>query len=252
MVANTPLNGLKVLVTRPEQQAKNLCDMIETTGGEAMAFPVIDIVSTDVQTWPQFVLAEQDMIIFVSRNAVTNFVNAIKEPFAKHTQLVSVGAGSAASMRLHGLHVDLQPSQSIGSEGLLLMPEFEELVGKQILIVRGKGGRELLADTLLQRGAVVHYLEVYKRALPRPTLEQCEQAITAECVVCTSVEGVKNLSLLLQKGLKTLLDKPMLVVSERIKNYAESLGFQNIIVTSNVSDDAVLEQLIKMENNDGK
>jgi len=247
MVANASLNGLKVLVTRPQQQAKKLCDMIVATGGQAITFPVIDIVPTDVKTWPQFDLAKQDMIIFVSRNAVSNFVDTLIAPLAEHIQLVSVGAGSAASMRSHGLRVDIQPSQSIGSEGLLLMPEFDDMTDKEVLIIRGKGGRELLADTLVERGATVRYLEVYERALPRVSVEQCEQALTAECVVCTSVEGVKNLSELLQKGLKILLDKPMLVVSERIKNYAQTLGFQRIIVTSNVSDDAVLEQLIKME-----
>jgi len=247
MVANTSLAGLKVLVTRPEQQAQKLCNMIAVAGGEAIAFPVIDILPIDVQTETDRVLADLDMIIFVSRNAVSYFVDSLKIPLDKQIQLVSVGAGSAASMRAHGLRVDIQPSQSIGSEGLLLMPEFDDMGGKSILIIRGKGGRELLADTLAERGAIVHYLEVYERALPTPLAAQCEQALTAECVVCTSVEGVKNLTKLLQKGLKTLVDKPMLVVSERIKNYAQSLGFQHIVVTSDVSDDAVLEQLIKLE-----
>jgi len=247
MVASSSLNGLKVLVTRPQQQAKKLGDMIMVSGGQPIAFPVIEIVPVDVKMWPEINLSEQDMIIFVSRNAVANFVSALTEPLAEQIQLISVGAGSAESMRAHGLRVDVQPAQSIGSEGLLVMSEFDDMMGKKVLIIRGNGGRELLADTLVQRGASVMYLEVYDRALPKPSKEQCQEALTAECIICTSVEGVKNLSKLLQKGLKTLVDKPMLVVSERIKVYAESLGFQHIVVTSSVSDDAVLEQLIKLE-----
>lgn len=247
MVAKASLNGLKVLVTRPEQQAQKLCDMILQSGGQAMPFPVIDIVPIAMKEWPTFSLAELDMIIFVSRNAVVHFIGALSEPLLEQIQLVSVGAGSAASMREHGLRVDIQPEQSIGSEGLLLMPAFDDMVGKNVLIIRGKGGRELLANTLVERGAAVHYLEVYERALPTPSAEQCDDALSSECIVCTSVEGVKNLNTLLQKGLKTVLDKPMLVVSERIKTYAGSVGFQHIIVTSDVSDGAVLEQLVKLE-----
>lgn len=277
MAANMPLNGLKVLVTRPEQQGKNLCEMIVASGGYSISFPVIEIVPIAPEHWAspvnsgktqgqitsspcldshscgdnlddeKFTLTEQDMIIFVSRNAVSYFLDTIQQDIPEHIQLVSVGAGSAASMRSHGLRVDIQPDQSIGSEGLLIMPQFEDFAGKQVLIVRGKGGRELLANTLVERGAKVRYIEVYERLIPSPSISQCEEALTSDCVVCTSVEGVKNLSKLLQKGLKTLLDKPMLVVSDRIKMYAESLGFQRVVVSADVSDEAILEQLIKLE-----
>jgi len=92
----------------------------------------------------------------------------------------------------------------------------------------------------------VQYLEVYERVLPSPSVAQCEQALTADYIVCTSVAGVKNLSVLLQKGLKKIVDKPMLVMSERIKAYAASVGFQNIIVTDTSSDKAVVELLTKL------
>jgi hypothetical protein len=39
----------------------------------------------------------------------------------------------------------------------------------------------------------------------------------------------------------------MLVMSERIKDYAVSLGFQRVMVTDTSSDYAVIEQLTKMD-----
>lgn len=243
MAANSSLAGWNVLVTRPEEQAQQLCDLISQAGGQAIAFPAIEIVPIPIADMK---IVGQDIIVFVSRNAVAYFADKIRDSVSESVLLVSVGAGSAESMRAHGLRVDIQPEQSIGSEGLLMMAEFAEMAGKKVLIVRGKGGRELLADTLVQRGAEVQYIEVYERALPSPTVQQCEQALKANCVVCTSVAGVHNLSLLLQKSLKMLLDKPMLVMSERIKDYAVSLGFQQVIVTDTSSDYAVIEQLTKM------
>ena len=244
MVANSTLDGWNVLVTRPEQQAQKLRELLVSAGGNAIVFPTIEVVPIE---FDDVDLLQYDVIIFVSRNAVSYFADRITQSVAESTLLVSVGKGSADSMRLHGVRVDLQPDRSVGSEGLLMMPELVEMSGKRVLIVRGKGGRELLADTLVQRGAEVRYIEVYERTLPSPNIEQCERALTANCVVCTSVEGVKNLGLLLQDSLKALLDKPMFVMSERIKNYAVSLGFENVLVTNTSSDNAVIEQLTKMD-----
>ena len=247
MVAKPSLNGLKVLVTRPKEQAQHLCDLISQGGGEVIAFPSIEIVGIDDKQWSQFELDAVDMIIFVSRNAVSGFINGFKQSIPGRIQLVSVGAGSAQSMQDHGLCIDLQPEQSIGSEGLLLMPDLAVMSGKRVLIVRGQGGRELLADTLRQRGAIVSYLEVYQRILPSPTEAACQLALEAEAIICTSVAGVKNLALLLQKGLKKIHDKPMLVVSERIKKTAVSLGFKQVWVTESASDTDVVKLLTKME-----
>ena len=247
MALSSSLAGLKVLVTRPAGQANALCESLIQAGAYPITFPTIEIVPIAKQNWLKRNLADYDVIIFISRNAVAHFVAGLTESLPEHVLLASVGDGSAESMRVHGLRVDIQPEQSIGSEGLLAMPELDDISGKKIVIVRGNGGRELLAETLVQRGANVHYLEVYERVLPSPSVAQCEQALTADCIVCTSVASVKNLSFLLQKSLKILFNKPMLVISERIKETAESLGFQAIFETKDASDNAVIEQLTKME-----
>jgi uroporphyrinogen-III synthase len=59
--------------------------------------------------------------------------------------------------------------------------------------------------------------------------------------------GVQNLHALLKGRTQELLEKPMIVVSERIRHHALSLGFENIVVTTQVSDQAIVHQLIEME-----
>ena len=247
MVTKVSLDGLKVLITRPQQQAKPLSDQVNKAGGQAIVFPVVDIVSVPPEQWPSLNLSEQTMIIFVSRNAVTNFVSGLTQPLPEETVLVAVGTGTADSMRKLGLRVDIQPPQSTGSEGLLAMPEFQQLDEQNVLIVRGNGGRELLADTLNARGANIRYIEVYERTLPTPDKSQCQLALTADCVVCTSVGGVENLTLLLHDGLMSLLAKPLVVVSDRIKHYALSRGFGRVEVADESSDRAVMQQLMELE-----
>jgi len=243
------LNGLSVLVTRPRLQAQGVCNLIEQAQGKAIHFPVIDIEAVATDYWTTAELETLDAIIFVSRNAVDYFVQDNRYALPDKLQLIAVGDGSAESMLLNGLRVDFRPTQSIGSEGLLLMPELEDMSDKKVLIVRGKGGRELLADTLKERGAEVDYIEVYQRVLPTPSALQCEQAVKADAVMCTSIEGVTNLSLLLQQRLSSLFAKPLLVISERIKKYAESMGFEQVWVTKDTSDNAIIELLNQWKEN---
>lgn len=250
MVTNLSLNGLKVLVTRPEQQARSLCDDINVAGGLAIAFPLLDIEPITHETDINSAISDQDMIIFISRNAVTYFMTGLQMPLADNVQLVAVGAGTAATMVQHGLKVDIQPPSPTGSESLLAMPELNQMQGKNVLIVRGEGGRELLADTLIARGAKIRYIEVYRRGLPSPSKTQLEQAKSADCIVITSIAGLDNLCQLID--VEQLTSKWLIVMSERIRQYAKNIGFQQCVVVADASDAAVMQQINQMERNDGK
>jgi len=247
MVTNTALNGLKVLITRPQQQAQALCEAVKTEGGQAIVFPVIDIASLPVGDWKSEQLQQQDMLIFVSRNAVSLFVEGLAESIPQRIQLVAVGDGTAAVLQSYGLTVAVKPDSIAGSEGLLAMPALLDVAGKNIGIVKGKGGRELLADSLIARGANVEYIEIYERIATSPSVAQCQQALTSDCMICTSVAGVENLCQILGADISRLFNKPLIVVSERIKTVADKLGFQRIMVTKDVSDAEIMRQLIEME-----
>jgi len=238
------LAGLTVLVTRPEQQADNLCDLIAQQGGDPVRLPAIDIKAVTVKSWPN--VNDYQVIIFVSRNAVSHFVAGLTSPLTTNGLLVAVGKGTAEAMKQHGLSVDVQPSQAGGSEGLLELAELKQISGQGILIVRGVGGRELLADTLTARGAKIDYIELYERCLPTPTKTEIAAALSVDSVVCTSGAGLKNLSLLLEQGITTLLNKPLIVLSERLKQYAASLGFTEILVTTDATDQSIVQRLMEL------
>ena len=247
MVADLPLSGRKVLVTRPQQQAKTLADLIIQQGGEAISFPVIQINKLDIGSETNNSLFDTDIIIFVSRNAVQYFFTDAARELAESTTVVAVGKGTAAVLHQHGITHASHPTHAIGSEGVLMMPELENVSGNKIVIVRGRGGRELLADTLTARGAKISYIEVYERVLARLTDEQCKQALTADTLVCTSVAGVTNLPLLLKQDIDRVLLTPLIVLSERIKHHALSLGFKAVMVSADANDYAIKQRLVEME-----
>ncbi len=252
MVTDKPLAGQRILVTRPQAQSDNLTDLIQKAGGEAISFPVISIQPLPAESWGPVNLEQNDWLIFVSRNAVNTFIDGWQQKLPSQLQLAAVGDGTASAMREAGLSVDCQPDISNGSEGLLQMPAMQAMQGKRVLIARGVGGRELLADTLTDRGATISYVEVYRRTLAQHGREACVTAMHTDKLVCTSVAGVDNLCRILAEFRAELFCKPLVVVSERIRDHARTLGFRWVEVSADASDTAVLNTLIEMDKQHGK
>ncbi|MDD5632949.1 MAG: uroporphyrinogen-III synthase, partial [Methylococcales bacterium] len=167
-----PLNGARVLVTRPAHQAENLSRLIEEQGGVAVRFPTLAIVALDDSSRIKSTLANLDKyqwLVFISANAVTMYgyySDSDKMAKFKSARIAAIGKATAQALVLAGLPVDLAPEAGYNSEALLAMPQMQQMNGQRCLIVRGEGGRDELAVTLRSRGANVDYLDVYKRAVP--------------------------------------------------------------------------------------
>jgi uroporphyrinogen-III synthase len=244
------LNGARVLVTRPAHQAENLSGLIQGRGGEAVRFPVLDIVARDNIEEVQDALKNLDKfqwVVFISPNAV-NFAlkaNNGKIDRLKTVRFAAVGRATAQALEAAGLAVDVVPEQGYTSEALLAMPQMQQVKGQACLIVRGEGGREELANTLRSRGAVVQYLEVYKRTIPSIDSSQVVQLLAQhrlDVITVTSGEALQNLLIMLgENNHQLLLPIPIVVVSDRIRQLAAGMGFKRIAVTENPADTAILE-----------
>ena len=120
---------------------------------------------------------------------------------------------------------------------LLSLPELapEKVRGKRIVIFRGDGGRELLADTLRERGAEVDCITCYRRSGPAdgaaPLLAAWRAGQLAALTVSSS-EGMRYLvDLLDAEGREFLQKTPVFVPHARIAENARALGLSNIILT---------------------
>ena len=245
------LNGARVLVTRPAHQAGNLSRLIEERGGVAIRFPTMDIVALDDSCAIQSTLAHLDRyqwVVFVSANAVTMhsyYTDGVKMNKFKSMQIAAIGKATAQALAIAGLPVDLVPEKGYNSEALLAMPQLQQMKGQRCLIVRGEGGRDELATTLRNRGAEVDYLDVYKRMIPSIDSSLVSSLLVQDkldVITVTSGEALQNLFIMLEeKHHQRLLAVPLVVVSNRIRQIAASMGFKRIAVTSCPSDSAILE-----------
>lgn len=246
MADNGLLEGLRVLVTRPAAQADKLVSLLIQQGAVPVLLPLIEIKAIDASHWPIIDWRKIDWLIFVSRNAVQHFCAGLPQKLPPRLPCVAIGSGTAQAMCEQGLSVSLQPEISNGSEGLLTLPEMQQLNDQKIVIVRGQGGRELLADTLQARGAKIRYIEVYSRQLPKVGSTQKLAALDADILLVTSVQSVANLLNIFAENKLEICAKPLIVLSERIKQYALAQGFSDIVVTDNASDEAIMQRLTEI------
>jgi uroporphyrinogen-III synthase len=254
------LNGKRILVTRPEQQAHNLISLIEQHGGQAIAFPTLEIIATEnthaVKQQLENLKAYQ-WLIFISSNAVNFAVTANNGKIRDLTQtkIAAVGKATAKAVENAGLSVDLVPETGFNSEALLAATALQHVQNQRILIVRGVGGRETLAQELQKRGAIVDYWEVYQRKIPKTDTVPVVDLLTQQqldWLTVTSSEALQNLITMLETEKNLLLNIPLVVISERIKQIAASIGFKTIVVSSSPDDTAILNTMIMLTNGEGQ
>jgi len=197
-VKDGPLAGYRVLVTRPAHQAEELIAGIEDAGGEAIRFPVIEIVGRhpDIVAEQLASFPRPDIAIFVSRNAVLYGLSAVLD---SESAIAAIGPSTRAAIEAAGSEVTIGSGSGFDSEQLLAHPALKDVREKSVVIVRGETGRELLADTLRSRGATVSYLSAYRREMRHGSKDEIDALDRRfrrggiDCVTVMSVETLENL-----------------------------------------------------------
>ena len=250
------LGGVSVLVTRPEAQGRALCEAIRAQGGTAVPAPMIEIERLPIDAAMGRTLnhiAQFERVIFVSRNAVEFGLLALDEGGMTLTEqsLYAIGAGTASALSQHG-HEDVSlPASDYSSTGLLALETLQAKAvdGTRVLIFRGQGGREELANTLIERGASVSYCEVYAR---RPASATISAALIqcglneVQFAIVTSREILKHLARKLSsEGLHQLFDMTLIVVGASSAKAVPKLGFTKPpLIVDNPTDNALIDALI--------
>ena len=247
-MTDLPLHGLKIVVTRPRDQAVQLAQRIELAGGTPLLFPLLDITATpDTQILREQVarLALFNLAIFISPNAVHYGMEAIHTagPLPPTLKIATVGQGSANALRDLGVTQVIAPRERFDSEGLLALPELQDVAGWRVIIFRGNGGRELLGDTLKKRGATVEYAECYQRT--KPQLDGAALlAANPHVITVTSSEALDYLWLMLNEANRArLATVPLFVPHSRIAELARQQGWLHVQLTT-AGDDGLLSALV--------
>ncbi len=251
------LQRLSVLVTRPEGQAETLMAAITTAGGQASHLPVMTIVELSHEAQRQqckqtiMALDEFQHVIFISGNAVHFGMEWVHQYWPQlPVGIIWHGIGKKTVAQLIEQGVPCKPyliEGAMNSEALLEHADLQQLSQQKVLIVRGVGGRDYLAEQLRLRGAEVSYAECYQRELPDVAESQLKAVIeqnTINTVCLNSGESVSNFYQLM--GNHKILDLTLVVPGNRVADIAKQLGFSSIVVAENASDQSMLEALQRL------
>lgn len=242
MTQTGPLAGRTIVVTRPQAQAAPLAEAIAAAGGQPLVFPLLEISpATDPQPLNEAVarLDTYSVAVFISPNAVDYALPAILAHGAWPANLTpaAVGQGTARVLAAQGISGCVVPSERFDSEALLELSEMAavQVKGRHIAIFRGDGGRELLAETLRERGAIVDCITCYRRSGPSAGLQPLLDTWRAgqlDALTVSSSEGLRYLvDRLDAEGRAFLQQTPIFVPHARIAENARALGLSNIVLT---------------------
>ncbi|BAU56513.1 uroporphyrinogen-III synthase [Halorhodospira halochloris] len=241
---NGSLDGIGVVVTRPAHQAGPLTAALEKAGAEVIGFPSLAIKSEPDSETTRALAAEAasaDWLIFVSPNAVEHGLHRIKEaggPSA-NTRVATVGQGTAEALRHAGVGDVLFPRKGATSEDLLVETPLGKAAHERVIIVRGRGGRQHLAETLRKQGAKVDFLEVYSRECPNTDPQQLHAAISqgrVHVVIITSGEVLGNfLTLIGEYGRRWLEQAGAVVIGDRVAALAKP-HFRHVETTQTAAE----------------
>ena len=241
------LAGVGILVTRPADQSAGLARLVRDAGGLPILFPALEIEPLAEAAGAPVLdqLPQLDLVVFISPNAVRMAMPHIQKKggLPARAKVAVIGPGTVAELKKFGVRNIISPLEGFDSEALVGELSAVPLAGSRVLIFRGQGGREFLADALRSRGATIDYLECYRRVRPdRDMRELMSQPGRDGVKACTATSAsiVENLfEMAGAAGHAWLCAVPFFVPHPRVAVAAFFRGVRIVFVAGN-GDEALV------------
>jgi uroporphyrinogen III methyltransferase/synthase len=186
-----PLGDTAVVVTRPKAQASGLAGALRDLGARVVEAAVIEPEPLEFAI-PD--LDGVDLLVLSSPNGAKAFFAELRATFRDVRSLAGVtiaviGPGTADAVRAEGIEPDLIPSRAVGESLADLVSGFEV---RHAMIVRARGGRDVVRQALLNGGTpVVDLIEPYETVAEPLDPRTRARALEADWATFTSASSVR-------------------------------------------------------------
>ncbi len=240
----------RILLTRQADDNQRLAQRLSELGVECESLPLLTLVPLGDEGQQRRLMLELDryqVVIVVSRLAATMGLELL-DRYWPQTPIgidwLAVGPASAEPLDDYALPVQV-PVDGQDSEALMRLPLWQAHFARpedlRVMIWRGVGGREHLADQVRAAGGQVDYLELYRRESP-PNLAGELAAIVARGVGGIVVLSTQALTYWHESA---GVDWPQQrrwrcwVPSARVAAQAADLGCHDVVICEGADDAAI-------------
>jgi len=248
---------MKVLITRPRNQADSFANALTEAGFEPVFFPVIEIRPFEENVALDRAIAKldcYDWIVFTSVNGVDAFFGRLPSPSLRYPsslcrgdggegiRVAAIGPKTAQSLENRGVIPDFVPDEYVAEA---ILPGLGDLRGRWVLLPRAEIARKALPEAILQAGGVAHEIAVYQTLPAEPDPEGLAALKSGvDAVTFTSPSTVENfVEIVHQVGLNPLqLPRNPLIacIGPITQKAAQEAGFSDIVVAEEYTSEGIV------------
>jgi uroporphyrinogen-III synthase len=235
------------LILRPKAKLADSVVCFHEAGLSALGCGLIDtIAQPDVLTLlPSLYAFNPDLIVVTSTVAADLYIDTIAhiqgvdrphtEQNRQASNLPFIAVGASTAKKLSSQHERVIQAQPSNSEGILACISHLKLKHANVAILKGKGGRNLINNTLSANGFAVKEFDLYERLLLKePYYTDHFEAATIQCIIATSTEIIDAAYNYFEA--EWLNKCQWIVVSKRVKQHLSALGANNIFTSNGATD----------------
>jgi uroporphyrinogen III methyltransferase / synthase len=250
-----PLDGLRVVVTRPEGRANTLIARLETLGATALHAPTIRIADPPSYSALDAALRHlrsYDWIVWTSANGVTRTFARLEalglDPdLPRASNLAVIGGATARVLASYGFTPALVPPRAVAESLRDALIAAGVGAGVRLLLPQPLASRDVLATGLRAAGAVVDVAPAYQTELNTAAAADVRRWLAAgqvDCALVTSPSTVRGLLELLDHDLETLRRIPLACIGPVTADAVRALGMTPAVVADEHSNDGLVAALI--------
>jgi len=250
---------MKVLITRPRNQADSFAAVLVAAGFEPIFFPVIEIRPFEENVALGRAIAKlecYDWIVFTSVNGVDAFFEHLVSPSPSQgapfrddkglgVRVAAIGPKTAAALESRGVTPDFVPDEYVAEA---ILPGLGDLRGRWVLLPRAEIARKALPEAIVEAGGVAHEIAVYQTVPAEVDVDGLASLKSGvEAVTFTSPSTVENFVEIARRvGLNPLGlpgDPQIACIGPITQKAAEEAGFVDVLVAKEYTAEGLVELL---------